>query len=191
VIAQRKLTPLNVFLESAPADKAERAMINLGFCIRNNAAANVFNKDFDTRNYGVSRYLKIYLYDYDAVEALTDVKVRTNRDRCDGEEDVPAWFFEPGVTFLPEEIEAGLRVRGRGLRRVFRAAHADLMSVEYWEGLQQGAARGEGTGHTHISRFLPSRGFWRGDDPHGMRQARNIATPRFLRKARALNSKDI
>src|SRR4029077_19853715 len=70
LIVQRKLTPLNVFLETAPAARAERAIINLGFCIRNNAAANVFNKDFDTRNYGVSRYLKIYLYDYDAVEAL-------------------------------------------------------------------------------------------------------------------------
>src|SRR5438105_2487137 len=120
-----------------------------GFCMRNNAAANVFNKDFDIRNYGVSRYLKIYLYDYDAVETLTDVQVRTNRDRCDGEEDVPSWFFEPGVTFLPEEIEAGLRVRNRTLRRAFRAAHADLMSVEYWEGLQQALRAGEVPGiHT-------------------------------------------
>jgi isocitrate dehydrogenase kinase/phosphatase len=143
LIAQRKLTPLNVFLETAPGQKAERAMINLGFCIRNNAAANVFNKDFDARNYGVSRYLKIYLYDYDAVEALTDVKVRTNRDRCEGDEEVPGWFFEPGVVFLPEEIEAGLRVRNRTLRRAFRSAHADLMTVEYWEGLQQALRAGE------------------------------------------------
>jgi isocitrate dehydrogenase kinase/phosphatase len=149
LIAQRKLTPLNVFLETAPEQRAERAMINLGFCIRNNAAANVFNKDFDARNYGVSRYLKIYLYDYDAVEALTDVKVRTNRDRCEGEEEVPGWFFEPGVVFLPEEIEAGLRVRNRALRRAFRGAHAELMSVEYWEGLQQALRAGEVPGiHT-------------------------------------------
>jgi len=143
VIAQRKLTPLDVFLAAAPADKAIRAMRNLGFCIRNNAAANVFNKDFDIRNYGVNRYLKIYLYDYDAVETLTDVKIRTNRDRCDGEEDIPGWFFEPGVVFLPEEIEAGLRVRNRTLRLAFRAAHADLMSVEYWQGLQQALRAGE------------------------------------------------
>jgi isocitrate dehydrogenase kinase/phosphatase len=149
LIVQRKLTPLNVFLETAPEDKALRAMLNLGFCIRNNAAADVFNKDFDTRNYGVSRYLKIYLYDYDAVEALTAVKVRTNRDRCEGEEEVPAWFFEPGVVFLPEEIEAGLRVRNRTLRRAFRAMHADLMSVEYWQGLQQALRAGEVPGiHT-------------------------------------------
>ena len=149
LIAQRKLTPLNVFLETAPEDKAWRAMVNLGFCIRNNAAANVFNKDFDARNYGVSRYLKVFLYDYDAVESLTEMKVRSNSDRCDGEEDVPAWFFEPGPIFLPEEIEAGLRVRSRSLRRAFRAAHAELMTVNYWEGLQQALRAGQVPGiHT-------------------------------------------
>jgi len=149
LIAQRKLTPLNVFLETAPEDKAWRAMVNLGFCIRNNAAANVFNKDFDARNYGVSRYLKVFLYDYDAVESLTEMKVRSNTDRCDGEEDVPAWFFEPGPIFLPEEIEAGLRVRSRSLRRAFRAAHAELMTVQYWEGLQQALRAGQVPGiHT-------------------------------------------
>src|SRR4029077_12501919 len=148
LIAQRKLTPLNVFLETASGQKAERAMINLGFCIRNNAAANVFNKDFDARNYGVSRYLKIYLYDYDAVEALTDVKVRTNRDRCEGEEEVPGWFFEPGVVFLPEEIEAGLRVRSRTLPPAFRAAHAALMTVGCGGGLQR-ALRAGGAPASH------------------------------------------
>jgi isocitrate dehydrogenase kinase/phosphatase len=149
LVVQRKLTPLNVFLANAPEDKASRAIVNLGYCIRNNAAANVFNKDFDARNYGVSRYLKVFLYDYDAVEILTDVKVRTNRDRCEGEEDVPGWFFEEGVVFLPEEIDVGLRVDNRSLRRAFRHAHGDLMTVEYWERLQQELRAGEVPGiHT-------------------------------------------
>jgi isocitrate dehydrogenase kinase/phosphatase len=149
LVVQRKLTPLNIFLASAPEDKASRAIVNLGFCIRNNAAANVFNKDFDVRNYGVSRYLKVYLYDYDAVEILTDIKVRTNLDRDEGEEDVPSWFFEPGVVFLPEEIESGLRVDSRPLRRSFRFAHADLLTVDYWERLQDSLRAGEVPGiHT-------------------------------------------
>ena len=50
----------------------------------------------------------MYLFDYDALETFTDVKIRSNRDRCDGEEDIPGWFFEDGVVFLPEEIEVGL-----------------------------------------------------------------------------------
>ncbi len=143
LVVQRKLTPLNVFLAGAPEDKASRAIVNLGYCIKNNAAANVFNRDFDARNYGVSRYLKVYLYDYDAVEVLTEVKVRTNAGRCEGEEDIPGWFFEDGVVFLPEEIEAGLRVRSRTLRQAFRSVHRDLLKVEYWEQLQQSLRAGE------------------------------------------------
>jgi isocitrate dehydrogenase kinase/phosphatase len=119
LVVQRKLTPLNIFLEREPAARAARAIVNLGYCIRNNAAADVFNRDFDSRNYGVSRYLKVYLYDYDAVEPLTDVKVRTNGGRYEGEEDIPGWFFEDGVVFLPEEILPGLRVSDRALRRAF------------------------------------------------------------------------
>ena len=143
LVVQRKLTPLNIFLTTAREDRARRAIVNLGYCIKNNAAANVFNRDFDARNYGVSRYLKVYLYDFDAVEPLTEVKVRTNLDRSEGEEDVPGWFFEDGVVFLPEEIEAGLRVDDRALRRAFRAAHADLLTVEYWEELQRLLRSGE------------------------------------------------
>ncbi len=149
LVVQRKLTPLNIFLDTAPPARAARAIVNLGYCIRNNAAANVFNRDFDARNYGVSRYLKVYLYDYDAVEPLTDVKVRTNTDRCEGEEDVPGWFFEDGVVFLPEEILTGLRVDDRALRRAFRAAHGELLSVDYWEALQRVLRAGQVPGiHT-------------------------------------------
>jgi isocitrate dehydrogenase kinase/phosphatase len=149
LVVQRKLTPLNLYLAAVPQPKAARAMANLGYCIRNNAAANVFNRDFDVRNYGVNRYLKVYLYDYDAVEPLTDIKVRTNSDRCDGEEDVPTWFFENGLVFLPEEIETGLRVANRLLRRAFRAAHAELLTVEYWETLQRALRAGQVPGiHT-------------------------------------------
>jgi len=149
LVVQRKLTPLNIFLAAAPEAKASRAIVNLGYCIRNNAAANVFNRDFDVRNYGVNRYLKVYLYDYDAVEPLTEVKVRTNLDRYEGEEDVPPWFFEEGVVFLCEEIESGLRVNDRSLRRAFRSAHGELLTVEYWQELQASLRAGQVPGiHT-------------------------------------------
>lgn len=136
LVVQRTLMPLNIYLQVAAPDKALRVINNLGHCIKNNAAANVFNRDFDVRNYGVTRYLKVYLYDFDAVEALTEVKVRTNTGRIDGEEGIPDWFFEPGYVFLPEEIEAGLRVAERDLRREFRAEHGDLLTTRYWESMQ-------------------------------------------------------
>ncbi|MCP4329221.1 MAG: bifunctional isocitrate dehydrogenase kinase/phosphatase [Alphaproteobacteria bacterium] len=137
LIVQMKMSPLPVFLETAPPTDAETAVRNLGQCIKNNAAANIFNRDLDGRNYGVSKILKVYLYDYDAIEPLTEVKIRSNLDRIDGEEDVPDWFFEEGFVFLPEEMEVGLRIDDRNLRRLFREVHGDLMTSAYWTRIQE------------------------------------------------------
>jgi isocitrate dehydrogenase kinase/phosphatase len=143
LIVQLKIVPLPVFLHSADEDATRGVMVSLGHCIRNNAATNIFNKDLDSRNYGVGRYGRVFLFDYDAVEKLTDVKIRTNTDREPGEEAVPAWFFEEGVIFLPEELEHGMQLRSPHARRCFREENADLLGVEYWQDVQQKLLRGE------------------------------------------------
>ena len=143
LIVQRKMIPLPVFLQQAPREDCERAVISLGQCIKNNMAANIFNRDLDGRNYGVGSHIRVYLFDYDALETFTDVKIRSNRDRCDGEEDIPGWFFEDGVVFLPEEIEVGLRITDPDLRRLFRTVHGDLLEVEHWQGIQDELKNGK------------------------------------------------
>lgn len=143
VITQMKLVPLPVFLETSSAEDARTAVENLGLCIKNNAAADIFNRDLDGRNYGVSRILKVYLFDYDAVEPLTGIKIRTNTTRIDGEEDIPDWYFETGTVFLPEEMMVGLRIEDRELRRAFKAAHGDLLTLGYWEGMQRALNEGK------------------------------------------------
>jgi isocitrate dehydrogenase kinase/phosphatase len=143
LIVQLKIVPLPVFLESADEDSIRAVMVSLGHCIRNNAATNIFNKDLDSRNYGVGRYGRVFLFDYDAVEKLTDVKIRTNIDREPGEEAAPDWFFEDGVIFLPEELEHGMQFKTAYARRCFREENSDLLSVEYWQDVQQKLMRGE------------------------------------------------
>lgn len=143
LIVQRKLTPLPVYLKNATQKQAETAMVNLGYCIKNNAAGNIFNRDLDARNYGVTSYLKVYLFDYDALEELTDVKVRTNTDRIDGEEDIPDWYFEDGVVFLPEELTTGLCLPHRNLRRLFSDQHWILHTTGYWESIQKDLQEGK------------------------------------------------
>jgi len=143
LIVQLKIVPLPVYLETADEDATRAVIQSLGHCIRNNAATNIFNKDLDSRNYGVGRYGRVFLFDYDAVEKLTEVKIRTNSDREPGEESVPDWYFEEGVVFLPEEIEYGLQLRNDFARRCFRRQNADLLTVEYWRDVQQKLQRGE------------------------------------------------
>jgi len=143
LIVQLKIVPLPVYLETANESEIRNVIINLGNCIRNNAATNIFNKDLDSRNYGVGRYGRVLLFDYDAVERLTDVKVRTNLEREPGEEDVPGWFFEEGVIFLPEELEYGLQLKSDLAHRCFKKFNADLMTVAYWQQMQQRLQRGD------------------------------------------------
>jgi isocitrate dehydrogenase kinase/phosphatase len=143
LIVQLKIVPLPVYLERATEDEMRAAIASLGHCIRNNAATNIFNKDLDSRNYGVGRYGRVFLFDYDAVEKLTEVKIRTNLDREPGEDEIPNWFFEDGVIFLPEELEHGMQFKNDSARRCFREVNADLMTVQYWLELQQKLLRGE------------------------------------------------
>jgi isocitrate dehydrogenase kinase/phosphatase len=143
LIVQLKIVPLPVFLEAANDGETRAVIISLGHCIRNNAATNIFNKDLDCRNYGVGRYGRVFLFDYDAVEKLTDVKIRTNTDLEPGEEGVPGWFFEDGVVFLPEELEHGMQFKSDYARRCFRQENGDLMTVQYWSDIQQKLLRGE------------------------------------------------
>jgi isocitrate dehydrogenase kinase/phosphatase len=143
LIVQLKIVPLPVYLETADDNSTRAVMVSLGHCIRNNAATNIFNKDFDSRNYGVGRYGRVFLFDYDAVEKLTDVKIRTNTDREPGEEGVPDWYFEEGIIFLPEELEYGMQLKSDYARRCFREENPDLLGVEYWQGVQRKLQRGE------------------------------------------------
>jgi isocitrate dehydrogenase kinase/phosphatase len=143
LIVQLKIVPLPVFLENASEAAIEDVIVSLGHCIRNNAATNIFNKDLDSRNYGVGRYGRVFLFDYDAVEKLTDVKIRTNSDREPGEEDPPVWVFEDGVIFLPEELEYGLQLKSDYARHCFRRQNGDLLSVHYWLDVQNKLQRGE------------------------------------------------
>ncbi|MCP4431682.1 MAG: bifunctional isocitrate dehydrogenase kinase/phosphatase [Gammaproteobacteria bacterium] len=142
LIVQIKLTPLPVYLKTASDKQAETAIANLGYCIRNNAAANIFNRDLDARNYGIGSYSKVYLFDYDALEELSEVKIRTNLDREDGEEDIPDWFFEDGVVFLPEELISGLCLSQRHLSDMFARLHANLLTTDYWTAIQQDLLNG-------------------------------------------------
>lgn len=143
LIVQLKIVPLPVYLETADDHAIRAVMVRLGQCIRNNAATNIFNKDLDSRNYGVGRYGRVFLFDYDAVEKFTDVKIRTNTDREPGEEAVPEWFYEDGVVFLPEELEHGMQLKNSYARRCFREENADLLRVDYWLDVQQKLQRGE------------------------------------------------
>ena len=99
--------------ENADESETREVLGRLGRCIRNNAATNIFNRDLDSRNYGVGRYGNVFLFDYDAVEKLTDVKIRTNWTASPARKPFRPGFSRAAWVFLPEELEHGMQLMNR------------------------------------------------------------------------------
>ena len=99
---ERRMVPLNIFLEEADEDERDRALREYGQAIKEMVAANIFPGDMLYKNFGVTRQGRVVFYDYDEVVYLTDCNFRK----------VP----QPRT---PED-ETGVRavVSGRAARRV-------------------------------------------------------------------------
>ena len=73
---ERRMTPLNLFLESASPRQREHAIADYGEAIRQLAAVNIFAGDLLFKNFGVTRFGRIVFYDYDEIEYMTSCRFR-------------------------------------------------------------------------------------------------------------------
>jgi len=135
---ERRVTPLNLYLQDAAASEARRAVIDYGDAIKELATANIFPGDFLLKNFGVTRHGRVVFYDYDELCLLTDCKFRrlpqprTPEDELDPE----PWFAVGENDIFPEEFRRFLGLP-RPLLSVFEQHHGDLFTPDYWRGLQQ------------------------------------------------------
>lgn len=144
VYTERRVRPLDLYLRESEADAARAAILDYGLAIKELAAANLFAGDLLLKNFGVTRHGRVIFYDYDEIQPLTEVrfrsmpKARNDDDEMSGE----AWFsVDPGDVF-PEEFLPFLVPAGP-LRDAFLEAHADLLTVRFWRGMQERQAAGE------------------------------------------------
>ena len=141
---ERRMTPLNLYLETATAEEVEHVVREYGDTIRELAIANVFAGDMLWRNFGVNRHGRVVFYDYDEIEYLTDCTFRAVPPAPNPEAELSAepWYPVGPLDVFPEEFETFLlgnpRVRGAFLRY-----HAELLRPMFWQNCQQQVARGE------------------------------------------------
>jgi len=141
---ERRVTPLNLYLQNASDDEALHALLDYGSAIRDLAAANIFPGDLLLKNFGVTRHGRVIFYDYDEVDHLTDICFREMpeaRNHEDEMADVP-WFHVGEHDVFPEEF---LRFLGlpRHLLGAFLDAHGDLFTVTFWRDMQRRQSAGE------------------------------------------------
>jgi len=141
---ERRVTPLNLYLRDAEEDAARDAVIDYGNAIKDLAAADIFTGDMLLKNFGVTRNGRVICYDYDELCLLSECNFRHLPEPRSIEEEFAAepWFFVGEKDVFPEEFKAFLVPPGR-LREAFLQAHGELLTVEFWQGVQRRLAGGE------------------------------------------------
>jgi isocitrate dehydrogenase kinase/phosphatase len=137
VYIERRMVPLNIFLQEAGPAQLEHAVIEYGNAIKDLVAANIFPGDMLWKNFGVMRHNKVVFYDYDEIEYVTDCHFRrvpaprNEEDEMSGE----IWYaVRPGDVF-PETFGPFL-LGNPAVREVFMRHHADLLDAAFWQGHQ-------------------------------------------------------
>jgi isocitrate dehydrogenase kinase/phosphatase len=142
--AERRMVPLNLYLDRATPEELEHAVIEYGNAIRDLAAANVFPGDMLWRNFGVQRDGRVVFYDYDEIEYLTDVTFRRIPPPPNPEAELSGepWYGVARTDVFPEEFATFLLADPR-LREHFLRHHAELLEPEFWQDCQRRIQGGE------------------------------------------------
>ena len=134
---ERRMVPLNLWLEQAKGQQLRDAVEEYGNAIRQLAAANIFPGDMLFKNFGVTRHGRVVFYDYDEICYMTEVNFRDIPPPRYPEDELSAepWYsVAPGDVF-PEEFRHWLCADPQ-IGPLFEEMHSELFSAAYWRSLQ-------------------------------------------------------
>jgi isocitrate dehydrogenase kinase/phosphatase len=159
---ERRMTPLNLYLRSAPAADAERAVLDYGQCIRDLAYTNIFPGDLLLKNFGVTRHGRVIFYDYDELCRVTDCNFRDVPAATNAEDEMrgEAWFYVGDSDVFPETFISFLAFSDEQRAALLRM-HGEILTAAFWRGVQQRLTEGE------VLEVLPYQ-------PHRMRVAGSL-----------------
>lgn len=144
VYVEKKMIPLNLFLEQASSEAAVNAINEYGLAIRHLASVNIFPGDMLLKNFGVTRLRRVVFYDYDEIGFLTDYNFRRLPPARDEDDEVAGepWFYVGEHDIFPEEFPKFL-VGAPHLRRTLEELHGDLFDIAFWQDMQARLRAGE------------------------------------------------
>jgi len=147
---ERRMTPLNIYLDSATPAQIDRAVLEYGNAIRELASANIFPGDMLWKNFGITSYNRVVFYDYDEIEYMTDCNFRTIPEAPYPEMEMSgeAWYSVARNDIFPEEFASFLLGLPK-VRAAFLKYHSDLLSVDFWKTTQERIRAG------HLVSFFP------------------------------------
>ncbi|KXI28324.1 bifunctional isocitrate dehydrogenase kinase/phosphatase [Paraglaciecola hydrolytica] len=138
---ERKMTPLNLYLEQEQdPQKIRHALNELGLCIKQIAAANIFAGDMLHKNFGITRHGRVIFYDYDEICYMHEREFRA-LPKSDDPYAIDTLSVGPTDVF-PEQFEHFI-VGKKALKQILKELHGDLMTQEFWLEAQRKAASRE------------------------------------------------
>ncbi|MDO4232946.1 MAG: bifunctional isocitrate dehydrogenase kinase/phosphatase [Lautropia sp.] len=140
---ERRMIPLNIYIEQASEAERERAIDQYGQAIKDMIAANIFPGDMLYKNFGVTRQNRVVFYDYDEVLYLTDCNFRKVPEPRTPEDEMASepWYPVAPNDVFPEEFGTFLLGNPK-VRPTFLKYHADLLDPAYWQQKQARIRRG-------------------------------------------------
>jgi isocitrate dehydrogenase kinase/phosphatase len=127
--AQRDATPLPIYLRGVDWPETERVVNDLGWCLKDIAAAGLFPGEFDLKNFGVAEDGRVVFFDFDGLDELRKFSF----------DEVP---LEASLA-QEESFEYLLHAYRISLVDVFRRLHGDLFAPEHWRRIQRLLGEGE------------------------------------------------
>lgn len=134
---ERRMLPLNLYLDQSTDERIERVVRDYGDAIRELAYANIFPGDMLMKNFGVTRLGRVVFYDYDEIAYMIECNFRRIPPPRSIEDEMSAEpYFSVGPHDVFPEQFARFLVSDPQAREVFLERHADLMEPEFWAGKQ-------------------------------------------------------
>ncbi len=134
VYIERRMIPLNLYLERATDDERNHALDEYGQAIKDMVAANIFPGDMLYKNFGMTRQGRVVFYDYDEVAYITDCNFRKIPEARTPEQEMASepWYPIGQNDVFPEEFETFL-LGNPLIREGFMRHHAELLDAAYWQ----------------------------------------------------------
>ena len=141
---ERRMTPLNLYLENANPAQIREALDDYGLAIKQLAAANIFPGDMLLKNFGVTRHGRVVFYDYDEICFLTEANFRHIPQPRTPEDEMASepWYSIGPLDVFPEEFPPFL-FADASQRRLFDELHGEIYDANYWKALQASIASGK------------------------------------------------
>lgn len=142
IYMERKLIPLNVFIEKYEESESLKVVSDLGNCIKELALTNIFPGDILNKNFGVTAERKVIFYDYDEIMELSKCNFHEMPIHSSDEEVLRAESTQVilPTDIFPEELITFLMPKGIFREKLLKD-HWDLFKIQFWKDSQEQNAK--------------------------------------------------